>query len=285
MVKIILDSSTDLAPGLSGRFEWVNLPIFFGEQRFIDGVNLTHAEFYERLASCETLPKTSQATPYEFAEIFKKITENGDDAVVLTISKKLSGTFQSAEIAAQDFAGRVHVVDSETVTIAAGVLAEYALSLADSGLSAAEISEKLEKAKKKVRLVAMVDTLEYLKKGGRISKTVAFAGELLSFKPVVSVEDGEVRLLGKARGAKAGNNLLEQEIAKAGGVDFKMPVLLGYSGTDDGTLRRYVDDFSTLWRGHTDALRSSEIGSVVGTHVGPGAIAVAFFSAKDGKKE
>lgn len=278
-VKIVIDSSADTADGIKDRFETVALPIFFGDEKFIDGVNITHSEFYEKLKSSEHLPKTSQATPYDYSEVYRKITERGDDTVVLTISKKLSGTYQSAVIAAKDYKGQVYVVDSDTVTIGAGVLAEYALSLADAGMSAKEIAETLETAKKRVRLIAMVDTLEYLRKGGRISKTVAFAGELLSFKPVICVEDGEVKLLGKARGAKNGNNLLEQEINKAGGVDFDMPVLLGYSGTDSTMLHRYIEDFSKLWAGHV-GLNVSEIGSVVGTHAGPGAIAAAFFSNK-----
>ena len=276
-VRIILDSSADTAAEIKNRFEFVSLPIFFGDEKFIDGVNITHAEFYDRLKNSEQLPKTSQAAPYDYAEVYKKVTGAGDDAVVLTISKKLSGTYQSAVIAAEDYKGRVFVVDSDTVTIGAGVLAEYALSLADSGMSAEAVAAELENAKKRVRIIAMVDTLEYLKKGGRISKTVAFAGELLSFKPVISVEEGEIKLLGKARGAKNGNNLLEQEIKKAGGVDFGRPVLLGYSGTDSTMLRRYIDDFSTLWAGHVE-LNIAEIGSVVGTHAGPGAIAAAFFA-------
>ncbi len=276
-VKIVIDSSTDTAAAIRNRFETVSLPIFFGDEKFIDGVNITHAEFYERLKNSEQLPKTSQATPFDYTEVYKKITDAGDEAVVLTISKKLSGTYQSAVIAAEDYKGKVFVIDSDTVTIGAGILAEYALSLADGGASAKDISEALEAAKKRVHLIAMVDTLEYLKKGGRISKTVAFAGELLSFKPVICVEEGEVKMLGKARGAKNGNNLLEQEIKKAGGVNFGMPVLLGYSGTDSTMLHRYIEDFSTLWKDHGE-LNISEIGSVVGTHAGPGAIAAAFFA-------
>lgn len=277
-VKIIIDSSTDFAPGISGRFEIVPLPVFFGDEKYIDGVNLTHAEFYEKLQRSEQLPKTSQATPFDYTQVYNKVIESGEDAVVLTISRKLSGTYQSAVIAAEDYKDRIFVVDSDTVTIGAGVLAEYALKLSESGMCAKDIADELERSKGRVRLVAMVDTLEYLKKGGRISKTVAFAGELLSFKPVIAVEDGEVKMLGKARGAKQGNNLLELEIGKAGGVDFTMPVLLGYSGTDPSMLRRYIDDFSKLWVGHREELDISEIGSVVGTHAGPGAIAAAFFA-------
>ena len=128
-VKIVIDSSADVAENLKGRFEVVPLPIYFGDEKFIDGVNLTHAEFYGRLKNSEQLPKTSQATPFDYEEVFEKIVSAGDDAVVITIAEKLSGTYQSAVIAAKKFAGRVYVVDSKTVTLASGILAEYALRL------------------------------------------------------------------------------------------------------------------------------------------------------------
>jgi len=123
----------------------------------------------------------------------------------------------------------------------------------------------------------MLDTLEYLKRGGRISKTVAFAGGLLNIKPVISLVDGEIVVLGKARGSKQGNNLLVSEIEKAGGVDFFKPVLLGYTGLNDDLLQKYIVDSAELWRYDASELRSTVIGSVIGTHAGPGAIAVAFF--------
>ncbi len=279
-VKIFLDSSTDVAPKIKGSFEWIPLSVYFGEERFRDGVDLTHAEFYTRLLAEKELPKTSQATPGDFLEKLGDSLGPGDSAVIISLSKKLSGTFQSATIAAESFPGRVFAVDSDTVTIGAGILAEYALNLANSGISPGEIAKKLNEIKGRVRLIAQVDTLEYLKKGGRISKTVAFAGELLNFKPVICVEEGEVKMLGKARGAKQGNNLLEQEIEKAGGVDFGLPILLGYSGTDGSMLKRYIEDFSHIWKDKTDSFSISEIGTVVGTHAGPGAIAAAFFSRR-----
>ena len=134
--------------------------------------------------------------------------------------------------------------------------------------------------KKNIRIVAMLDTLEYLKKGGRISKTVAFAGGMLNIKPVVSINDGQIQILGKARGSRQGNNLLVQEITKAGGVDFDKPVLLGYTGLSDLLLKKYVSDSASLWQEHVNDLPVAAIGSVVGTHAGPGAVAVAFFAAK-----
>lgn len=125
--------------------------------------------------------------------------------------------------------------------------------------------------------MALVDTLEYLKKGGRISKAVAFAGGVLNIKPVLSVASGEINMLGKARGSKMGNNLLVQEIEKAGGVDFTMPLLLGYTGLSDAMLLKYIEDSKHLWEGNVREVHYSTIGSVIGTHVGPGAVAVAFF--------
>jgi len=168
-------------------------------------------------------------------------------------------------------------VDTGSVAIGSGILAQYALELEEAGMDAKSIAEKLETEKEKIRVVAMVNTLEYLKKGGRISSAVAFAGSVLNIKPVLSLVDGEITMLGKARGSKQGNNLLATEIDKAGGVDFDRPVLLGYTGLTDALLQKYVEDSKALWQDSTEKLNTTIIGSVIGTHVGPGAIAVAFF--------
>ena len=158
-----------------------------------------------------------------------------------------------------------------------GILVELAFRLLDEGKSAKEIAEILDKEKEKITIVALVDTLEYLKKGGRVSKTVAFAGAVLNIKPVISVQDGEIIILGKARGSKMGNNLLVQEIDKAGGVDFSKPVLLGYSGISDALLLKYIEDSRYIWDNNLDEIRYTTVGSVIGTHAGPGAVVVAFF--------
>ena len=152
-----------------------------------------------------------------------------------------------------------------------------AIKMAEEGLSAEEIAQKLEEEKENIVIVALLDTLEYLKKGGRISKTVAFAGTVLNIKPVVSVVDGEILMLGKARGSKMGNNLLVQEIEKAGGVNFDKPVMLGYTGLSDALLKKYIEDSKYIWEEGLEEVRYTVIGSVIGTHAGPGAIAVAFF--------
>ena len=158
-----------------------------------------------------------------------------------------------------------------------GILVELAFRLLDAGMSAEEIAQALEEEKKKIVVVALVDTLEYLKRGGRISKTAAFAGGVLNIKPVISVTDGEIHLLGKARGSKMGNNLLVQEIDKAGGIDFSRPVLLGYSGISDALLLKYIEDSRHIWEGKLKEIRYTTVGSVIGTHAGPGAVVVAFF--------
>ena len=279
-VRIIVDSTTDLPEQTARRVTVVPLTIHFGEQQYVSGVDIDARKFYEMLVEGDVLPTTSQPTPYAFTQVFQEAVDAGDTVVCITVSSKLSGTYQSACIAAADFPGKVFVVDSLTVAIGGGILTEYALSLTDKGMDAEEIAWKLMQKREKVRLLALLDTLEYLKKGGRISSAVAFAGGLLNIKPVIAVADGEVKMLGKARGSKQGNNLLVQEIDTAGGVDFEKPLLLGYTGLSDALLQKYIVDSAALWQGKVEQLPVSIVGSVVGTHAGPGAVAVAFFAAE-----
>ena len=274
--RIIIDSTADLSDELKSKVAVVPLTVYFGDEEYLDGVTIDHKAFYEKLIESDQLPTTSQATPDSFIKEFEKVKEAGDSAVVITISSKLSGTYQSATIAAEDFEN-IYIVDSGSAAIGSGILAERALQLADSGMEAHEIAEILNKEKEKIVIIALLDTLEYLKKGGRISKTVAFAGAVLNIKPVISVEDGEIAVLGKARGSKMGNNLLVQEIEKSGGVDFEKPVMLGYSGLSDALLLKYIEDSKYLWEKGLKDIRYTAIGSVIGTHAGPGAIAAAFF--------
>ena len=279
-VKIIADSTADMRPEIAAQVGIVPLSVHFGDREYISGVDINPKLFYEMLVESDTLPTTSQPSPYLFQEAFEKAVDEGYEVVCLTCSGKLSGTNQSANIAASEFEGKVHVVDSQTIAIGLGILVEYAVALAERGLGAEEIVLKLLQKRENIKLLALVDTLEYLKKGGRVSSAVALAGGLLNIKPVLSVNGGEIKLLGKARGSRKGNNLLVQEIQKAGGVDFAMPVMLGYTGLSDALLQKYIQDSASLWEGHVEALPVSIVGSVVGTHVGPGAVAVAFFAAE-----
>ena len=279
-IRIIVDSTADMIPEVQRRVTVVPLTVHFGDTEYVSGVDIDSHKFYEMLVESDVLPTTSQPTPYVFEEAFREAVEAGDQVVCLTCAGKLSGTNQSANIAASEFPGQVFVVDSGTIAIGLGILAEHALYLLDKGLSAEEITWKLLQKREKIRVLALVDTLEYLKKGGRISATVAFAGGMLNIKPVITIENGEIKVLGKARGSRQGNNLLVQEIEKAGGVDFSRPLLLGYTGLSDALLRKYISDSSQLWDGQREELPVSIVGSVVGTHVGPGAVAVAFFASE-----
>ena len=276
-VRIVVDSTADVTDEIRAKLSVVPLTVHFGEQEYVDGITINHKQFYEMLVETDVLPTTSQPSPEAFAQVFRQAQEAGEQVVALTVSSKLSGTCQSAMIAAADFPDSVWVVDTKTVAIGCGILAELAVRLKEEGLSAAEIVARLEEERENIRVIALLDTLEYLKKGGRISKTVAFAGGLLSIKPVVTIQDGEIHILGKARGSKQGNNLLVTEIQKAGGVDFTKPLMLGYTGLSDALLEKYVLDSGALWDGHGDCIRSTPISSVIGTHAGPGAIAEAFF--------
>ena len=276
-VRIIIDSTADVAENLRSRFTILPLTLRFGDDEYQDGVTITSREFYEKLVESDVMPTTSQATPYQFTRVFREAVEAGDSVVALTVSSKLSGTWQSAMMAAEEFPGKVFVVDSRSVAIGSGILAEYALELLDQGMEAEEIAMRLAQERENVHVLAMVNTLEYLKRGGRVSKTVALAGELLSIKPVIAIRDGEVAIIGKARGSRAANNLLVKEIENAGGVDFFKPVMLGYTGMSDAMLQKYIRDSAVLWEDHLESLRTTIVGSVIGTHAGPGAVAVAFF--------
>lgn len=274
--RIIVDSTADLVPEVQKRVHIVPLTVHFGQEEYVDGVTIDHKAFYEKLIESDVLPTTSQATPNDFAVEFEKAKEAGEAAIVITLASKFSGTCQSAMIAAGNYEN-IYVIDSTSVAMGSGILVELALRLLDEGKSTKEAVQILEEEKKKIVVVALLDTLEYLKRGGRISKAVTFAGGVLKIKPVLSVTDGEIHLLGKARGSKMGNNLLVQEINNVGGIDFGKPILLGYSGISDALLLKYIEDSRPIWNGRLEKIRYTTVGSVIGTHAGPGAVVVAFF--------
>ena len=274
--RIIVDSTADLVPEIKERVHTVPLTVHFGDEEYIDGITIDHKAFYEKLIESDVLPTTSQATPAAFMKEFEKAKAANEAAVVITLASQFSGTYQSAAIAADDYEN-IYVVDSGSAAMGSGILVELAFRLLDAGKTAEEIAAVLEEEKKKILIVALVDTLEYLKKGGRVSKAVAFAGGILNIKPVLSVINGEINMLGKARGSKMGNNLLVQEIDKAGGIDFSKPVLLGYSGISDALLLKYIEDSRHIWENNLKEVRYTTVGSVIGTHAGPGAVVVAFF--------
>lgn len=280
-VRIITDSGSDCLQGDHPQLDVLPLSVGFGTTIYQADVDLSRERFYELLVEGDEFPTTGQVNPYAFYQAIARAQEAGENVVVITLSSKLSGTHQSACAAAAEAGGatEVHVVDTKSVTVGEHILVDYALRLVDEGRTAAEVAAAVEAAVDRVCVVGLLDTLEYLKRGGRISAAEGTVGELLSIKPVITIDDGEVAVLGKARGSKNGRNLLRQQVENAGGIDFSMPVMLGYSGLSDKLLRKYVKDSRSVWEGNIaeDDIPTLMVGATIGTHVGPGAVAVAFF--------
>lgn len=274
--RIIVDSSADMTPAIKERVHIIPLNILFGTTEYTDGVTIDHKTFYTMLEEGKVLPTTCQATPIDYIREYEKAKEANEACVVITLASKLSGTHQNALIAARDYEN-VYVVDSKTAAIGTTVLIEYALSLLDEGLEAKEIAEELNKVTDKVVVLALMGTLECLKKGGRISSTVAFAGGILNIKPIICLNDGTINIVGKARGLKQGNIALTNQIEKTGGIDYSKPSIYGHTGVSDENLKVYLKESKSFWKPHFEKARYTTIGSVVGTHIGPGAVGIAFF--------
>ena len=270
-VRIITDSASDMSPAEHPALAVLPLSVTFGTDVYMDGVDIDHQRFYEMLVERDELPKTGQVNPYAFSQAIAEAREAGDEAVIITVGAKLSGTNQSARTALAEAPGG-------DVPLGERVLVEYALRLVDEGRSAAQIAAAVEAVRDRVVVIGLLETLEYLVRGGRLSAAAGAVGTLLNVKPVVAAEDGLIVQLGKARGSKNGRNLLNQKVEKAGGVDFSMPLALGYTGLSDAVLKKYIEDSAALWAGHVEnELPIHTIGATIGTHVGPGAVAVAFF--------
>ena len=276
MLRIVVDSTADMSEELKSQFTIVPLNVSFGDEHYVDGVTIDHAAFYQKLETCSDLPKTSQPSPDAFMRVYEEARQAGDTLLVLCVSSRLSGTYQSAMIAAQDYPETVLVVDTLHVANAVGILAEYALQLAHQGKSAQEIADAIIAERGNVQLYALVDTLEYLQKGGRLSKTAAFAGTLLSLKPIVNIRDGVLGTLAKARGMKQGQQMLAKEMLAAD-IDFDKPYLMAYSGLTDEKLQKFLQDNAAVFAKGIQDVRTVPLCPVVGTHAGPGAVVAAFF--------
>ena len=274
MVRIITDSVSDISSAdikALGIDAVLPLRIFFGEQMYTDGVDLTKPEFYEKLAACTELPKTSQITPGEFGEVYDQY--GNDEIVVITLSSKLSGTYQSA-VVAKETAGRedIHVVDSMNVTCGQGLLVMEAAKMRNRGLSGREIAEKIEIMKTRVSLFAMLDTLKYLRMGGRLSATSAVVGSLLNIKPIICVEDGEVKAIGKARGEKNGYDYLIGKV-KSEEIDFDCEVVFAGSNCFE-QIEAFAKEAAPQLG--IKGYRLMDIGMTVGVHIGENGRGIAY---------
>lgn len=278
-VRIITDSASDIPQEKAKEWNIKVLPLIvrFGDEEFLDGVTLSSQDFYKKLIETDELPKTSQIPPYQYEEEFKAAVDNGDELIYFTISSGVSGCYQSACMVAKEFGDKVHVIDTKQFCISEYIIVQRAVQLRDQGLDAKEIVKVMEEDIKKAHVIAVFDTLEYVKLGGRISAAAAFIGNALMIKPVITIEDGGVKVIGKARGSKNGHNMLMEFVKKTGGIDYDKPTCLAYSGLSNENLMKYVEDSKALYEGYEDRMQFAIAGAAIGTYTGPGAIAFAYF--------
>lgn len=271
MAVIITDSTSDLTLAQAEELgvEMLSLRVNFGDESYLDKREISNEDFYKKLASTKELPTTSLLNPEDFINAFAKYP--GEEIVVVTLSSELSGTYQSAVIA-KETTGRadIFIVDSRNVTVALGLMVRIAAQLNAAGMPAARIAEEMRRLAGKARLIGVVDTLKYLVKGGRLSKVSGYLGGMLNIKPVLMVADGEVKAVSKARGDKDAFAQILQLVFERHPLDTSLPVAFAKSGTGTDRLENFMRAL-----GLTGPV--STLGSVVGTHAGPGAIIIAYF--------
>jgi len=281
-ISIITDSASDISQVDAEKLNVKVLPLHvrFGDEEFLDGVTLSNSEFYNKLIETDICPKTSQISPYDYKEAFEEGLQSNSDVICLTLSSEVSGCYQSACLAKNmlDDDEHIHIIDTRQFCISQYILAEYASILASVGKDADFIVDEIERLKEKVHVIAVFDTLEYLKLGGRISSAAASMGNLLSIKPVITITDGAVDVIGKARGSKKAGNMLNQFIDSHGNISKLHPFIFAYSGFSDDALRKYLADCGPIYGLESvDDSRIVKVGAAIGTYAGPGAFAFAYF--------
>lgn len=277
MLRIIVDSTCEAPPEALGHPAVTILPltVLFGQTALRDGVDISHAEFWARLPQSDPLPTTSQAAPGDFSALLDRFVPAGDEVLILTISSKLSGTYSSAVIAAEAYPGAVSVVDSKSTSVGQGLLLLEALAMLAAGATRGQIAARLEEMREQIRIVFVLETLEYLQKGGRIGKAQAFVGTLLKFKPLLGIVDGEVvpltRVRSRAKALEAVQELLLAQVS-ARGSQVRMAVTQALAEEE----ARAVGQKLAVHLGARDFF-VSELGPVLGVHVGPGTIGIGVY--------
>ncbi|MBS6698636.1 MAG: DegV family protein [Faecalibacterium prausnitzii] len=278
MIRILTDSASDILPAEAEQLGVTVIPLNVTLEDgtvLRDGVDMTPSAYYEILAGCRKLPTTSQPSPELFENFFLKAAAAGDEVIGIFLSHALSGTYQCAKLAA-DMANvdNVLFVDSGHVCLSEALLVRLAVQLRDSGKTAGQIAAILEHAKEHLHLVAAIDDLKYLRKGGRLPAAVAVAGGMLGIKPLITIQDGKVAMAGKARGLPGAYVALFKKVEEMGGINPAFPALAGYTVSP-----REVTPIQTYLRDNLqqEDLLVRQIGCVIGTHAGPGAFGIAFF--------
>ena len=275
-IRIVTDTTCDLPESIAKKnnITVVPLKVIFGEKEYVEGVDITKEEFYEKLATVEELPSTAQVNPEEFTAIFKKILDEGDEIIGIFIGSKLSGTYQSAFIAQNNLeSDKISLIDTETVAIAAMHVVLTAIDLVNQGKTRTKIVSILESIKRHARLYFIIDTLKYLKKGGRIKASAAAVGEVLNVKPILTISDGLVDSASKARGLKKAFAEVAHLISHSDQTLDGKRLVLGHTNARENLaiFREWIEKHYA-----PTEIIETDIGPVVGTHAGPGAVAVAF---------
>ena len=278
MIRILTDSASDILPAEAEQLGVTVIPLNVTLEDgtvLQDGVDMTPSAYYEILAGCRKLPTTSQPSPELFENFFLEAAAAEDEVIGIFLSHALSGTYQCAKLAA-DMANvdNVLFVDSGHVCLSEALLVRLAVQLRDSGKTAGQIAAILEHAKEHLHLVAAIDDLKYLRKGGRLPAAVAVAGGMLGIKPLITIQDGKVAMAGKARGLPGAYVALFKKVEEMGGINPAFPALAGYTVSP-----REVTPIQTYLRDNLqqEDLLVRQIGCVIGTHAGPGAFGIAFF--------
>lgn len=275
MIKIVVDSASDytIEEIQQNGLELIPLHVTFGEKTYADGIDLNRDDFYRMLTQTEDFPKTSQPSPQDFLEIFEKAKENGDELICILVSSALSGTYQSANLAKSivDY-DKIHIIDSLTATAAIQFLAGHARKLVDEGLTAEEIVRSIENLKSRVKIAAGLDTLEYLRRGGRIGRAAAMVGELASLKPLLSIgTDGAIDTIGKCLGK---NKAISQIIRflESSALDPNFPIHSIYTLGTENTEKLV----QKLKSGGYHVTETHQLGATIGTHTGPGVFGIIY---------
>lgn len=275
MIRILVDAASDYqAEELKEKnIELIPLRVTIGETTYLDGVNLNRNDFYKILKDTGEFPKTSQPSPQEFLDIFEAAKQKGDELICILLSSELSGTFQSA-VLAKDMAGYegIHLVDSLSATYTIKVMADYACRLRSEHVGAAEIAQSVDSLKSRVKVLAALDTLEYLSRGGRLSRTAAAIGDMANIKPIITVTgDGRVGILGKCLGKNKAICAIKKQLQGLV-IDESFPVYSIYSyGTDN--CKSFEEKLAQEGY-HID--ERLQIGPTIGSHIGPEAFGIIF---------
>lgn len=273
-IRLIIDSASEYTLDEANKkgLDFIPLILNLEDKSYRDGIELTKNDFFDYLINKGAKPSTSQPSPHDYEEVFKNIVENGDKGICITISSEVSGTYQSAMLAREKYKDSIEVIDSRNATIGERILIDIAKDMIDEGLEFDQIVNKLNTIKNEIKVYGILDTLEYLKRGGRVSSVQSLIGGLLSIKPILSVVYGKVEMIDKSRGIKKGFNKL-YEFIDIEGKDIDR-IYFGYSGLDKTNLELFIENMKGVDKQQVNII---QLGTTIGTHAGPGGVVVAYY--------